>query len=106
MAARRVAARARGRAWVALALLGFVLVGAAVIWRRAQGHAQARTLLALEQQRLQLQAQRAQLRSEIRDLVSRSSLAAVVEKRLDMHVPNDTQLVILTRPQHGAVAGP
>ena len=106
MAARRVAARARGRAWVALALLGFVLVGAAVIWRRAQGHAQARALLALEQQRLQLQSQRAQLRSEIRDLVSRSSLAAVVEKRLDMHVPNDTQLVILTRPQRAAAASP
>jgi hypothetical protein len=99
VAARRVAARARGRAWVALALLGFVLVGAAVIWRRAQGHAQAKTLLALEQQRLQLQSQRTQLRSDIRDLVSRSALASVVEKRLDMHVPNDTQLVILTRPR-------
>jgi type II secretory pathway pseudopilin PulG len=106
MAARRVAARARGRAWVALALLGFVLVGAAVIWRRAQGHAQAKALLALEQQRLQLQSQRTELRSEIRDLVSRSSLAAVVEKRLDMHVPNDTQLVILTRPPHAAVPTP
>jgi hypothetical protein len=106
VAARRVAARARGRAWVALALLGFVLVGAAVIWRRAEGHAQARALLALEQQRLQLQSQRAQLRSEIRDLVSRSSLAAVVEKRLDMHVPNDTQLVILTRPPRAAVVNP
>jgi hypothetical protein len=89
-----------------LALLGFVLVGAAVIWRRAQGHAQARALLALEQQRLQLQSQRAQLRSEIRDLVSRSSLQAVVEKRLDMHVPNDSQLVILTRSQRAAVATP
>jgi hypothetical protein len=99
VAARRVAARGRGRAWVALALLAFVLVGAGVIWRRAEGHAQANALLALEQQRLQLQSQRAQLRSDIRDLVSRSSLAAVVEKRLDMHVPNDTQLVILTRPR-------
>lgn len=106
MAARRVASRARGRAWVALALLGFVLVGAAVIWRRAEGHAQARALLALEQQRLQLQSQRAQLRSDIRDLVSRSSLAAVVEKRLDMHVPNDTQLVILTRPRMAAASAP
>ena len=99
MAPRRVAARGRGRAWVALALLGFVLVGASVIWRRAQGHAQARALIALQQQRLQLQAQRAQLRTDIRDLVSRSSLAAVVERRLDMHVPNDTQLVILQRPR-------
>jgi hypothetical protein len=106
VAARRVATRARGRAWVALALLGFVLVGAAVIWRRAQGHAQAKALLALEQQRLQLQSQRAQLRSDIRDLVSRSSLAAVVERHLDMHVPNDTQLVILTRPQRAAANAP
>lgn len=97
MAARRVAARGRGRAWVASALLAFVLIGAGVIWRRAEGHAQAKALLALEQQRLQLQSQRAQLRSEIRDLVSRSSLATVVEKRLDMHVPNDSQLVILSR---------
>ncbi len=91
---------------MALALFGFVLVGAAVIWRRAQGHAQAKALLALEQQRLQLQSQRAQLRSDLRDLVSRSALAAVVEKRLDMHVPNDTQLVILTRPARAASAAP
>lgn len=83
---------------MALSLLAFVLIGALVIWRRAEGHAQAKALLALEQQRLQLQSQRAQLRSEIRDLVSRSSLATVVEKRLDMHVPNDSQLVILPRP--------
>ena len=59
--------------------------------------------LFVGKQRLQLQSQRAQLRSDIRNLVSRSSLAAVVEKRLDMHVPNDTQLVILTRPPRVAV---
>jgi hypothetical protein len=29
-----------------------------------------------------------------------------VEKRLDMHVPNDTQLVILTRPRAAAVTTP
>jgi cell division protein FtsL len=106
VAPRRVAARGRGRAYVALALLAFVLIGAGVIWRRAQGHAQARALLALEQQRLQLQSERAKLRSDIRDLVSRSSLASVVEKRLDMHVPNDTQLVILTRPQRPSAGTP
>jgi cell division protein FtsB len=84
---------------VALALLGFVLIGAGVIWRRAAGDAQARELRALEQRRLQLEAQRAQLRSEIRDLSSRGKLAPVVESRLNMHVPNDTQLVILPRPR-------
>jgi cell division protein FtsB len=95
MAARRVTRR--GRTWVALALLGFVLVGAGVIWRRAAGIAQARELRELEQRRLQLEAQRAQLESDIRDVSSRSKLAPIVERRLDMHVPNDTQVVIIPR---------
>jgi len=95
--ARRVAPR--GRAWVALALLGFVLIGAGVIWRRAAGIAHARELRALEQRRLQLRAQRAQLESDIRDLSSRGKLVPVVEQRLQMHVPNDTQVVILPRVQ-------
>jgi cell division protein FtsL len=95
MAPRRVAPR--GRVWVGLALLGFVLIGAGVIWRRAAGIARARELRALEQRREQLEAQRAQLQSEIRDLSSRSRLAPIVEQRLDMHIPNDTQIVILPR---------
>ncbi|HXY31337.1 MAG TPA: hypothetical protein VEI06_11570 [Gemmatimonadaceae bacterium] len=95
MATRRVARR--GRAWVAIVLSGFVLIGASVIWRRATGVAQARELRDLEQRRLQLESRRAQLRGEIRDLASRSTLAPIAERRLHMHVPNDTQLVILPR---------
>jgi cell division protein FtsB len=82
---------------VALALLGFVLLGTGVIWRRAVGHAQAKELRALEDRRVQLDAQRAQLEGEIRDLSSRAKLAPVAEGRLHMHVPNDTELVILRR---------
>jgi cell division protein FtsL len=96
MAARRVAPR-RGRAWVALALLGFVLIGAGVIWRRAAGVAEARELRTLEQRRLQLQAERAQLESDIRDLSSRSKLVPIAERRLGMHIPSDTQVVIIPR---------
>ncbi len=59
--------------------------------------ANARELRELEQRRMQLEARRAQLRSQIRDLSSRSQLAPVVERTLGMHVPNDTQLVILPR---------
>ena len=87
----------RGRAWVALVLLGFLLLGTGVIWRRAVGHAQALQLQALEARRAQLDAQRAQLESDIRDLSSRAKLAPVAEGRLHMHVPNDTELVILRR---------
>jgi len=87
----------RGRAWVAFALLGFLHLGAGVIWRRALGHQQAQELRTLEMQRSQLDAQRAQLESDIRDLSSRAKLAPVAEGRLHMHVPNDTELVILRR---------
>ncbi len=96
MAKRRVAAR--GRTVLAVALLGFVLTAAAVIWRRAAGVEHARELRALEDKRLQLLAQRARLESEIREASSRSRLAPIVEKRLRMHVPNDTQVRILRRP--------
>lgn len=52
----------------------------------------------LEARRAQLEAQRAQLESDLRDLSSRAKLAPVAETRLHMHVPNDTELVILRRP--------
>lgn len=82
---------------MALVLLGFVLVGAGVIWRRTAGIAQARELRQLEQRRLQLEAQRAQLESDIRNLSSRSRLVPLAERSLGMHIPSDTQVVILPR---------
>jgi hypothetical protein len=89
--ARQVAPR--GRAWVALILVSFVLVAASVIWRRTAGVEQARELRSLRDRR-------AQLESDIRRASSRSVLLPIVERRLDMHVPNDTQVVILTRAPH------
>jgi hypothetical protein len=93
--ARSVAAR--GRTVIALALLGFVLIAAGVIWRRATGVAQSRELQALDQQRLRLEALRASLESDIRDASSRETLVPIAESRLHMHIPSDTQVVILPR---------
>src|SRR5687767_12288571 len=92
MAKRRVALR--GRSLVALGLVGFVLIATGVSWRRAAGISQAADLRALEQQVIQLEAQQARLESEIREASSRSTLAPVVERRLGMRVPSDTQVVI------------
>lgn len=97
MAARRVGAR--GRTTIAIALSGFVLISAGVIWRRTAGIEQARELSSLEQRRLQLQSERAKLVSEIRDAASRGRLAPLLERRLNLHVPNDTQVVILIKSQ-------
>ena len=100
MAKRRIALR--GRSWVALGLLGFVLIATGVIWRRAAGISQAADLRALEQQAVQLEAQQARLENEIREASSRSTLAPIAERRLGMRVPSDTQVVILPRsPRSG-----
>lgn len=87
----------RGRAWIALVLVSFVLIAAGVIWRRTAGVEQARELRSLQERRAQLEAQRSQLEGDIRRISSRSSLLPIVERRLGMHVPNDTQVVILPR---------
>ncbi|HEY9479848.1 MAG TPA: hypothetical protein VIP79_07145 [Gemmatimonadaceae bacterium] len=87
----------RGRAWVALVLVSFVLIAASVIWRRTAGVEQARELRSLRERRAQLEARKAQLETDIRRISSRSSIVPIVERRLEMHVPNDTQVVILTR---------
>lgn len=94
--ARAVAAR--GRSLVAVALLGFVLVATGVIWRRSYGIAQQRRLRTLEDRRASLEARAAALQNDIRELSSRARLAPVAEQRLDMHIPGDSQVVILNRP--------
>ncbi|HET7459394.1 MAG TPA: cell division protein FtsL [Gemmatimonadaceae bacterium] len=102
MAARRVgrgAKRGRGRSRVALLLVGFVLVAVGVIWRRTYGMAQSRELRELDRRRLDLVAQRTRLESDIRDLSSRARLAPIAEQRLKMHVPNDSQVVIIAVPR-------
>ena len=85
---------------MALALVTFVLVAAGVVWRRSYGIAQSREIGLLDRERAQLVAERAKLESEIRTLAGRGKLAEVAEQRLHMHVPNDSQVVIIPRPAH------
>jgi cell division protein FtsL len=87
----------RGRSVVAIALVGFVLLATGVIWRRSIGTARAREQQLLEQQRAALEAERAKLKGDIRDASSRAKLARLAEERLNMHVPNDSQVIFLKR---------
>lgn len=95
MAKRPVAVR--GRWIVAAVLLGFVVTTAAVIARRSYGVAEARQMSALETQLRQLRNERLRLESEIRAASSRVRIAPIAEGQLGMHVPADTQVVILPR---------
>jgi cell division protein FtsL len=80
-----------------MVLVGFVLLATGVIWRRSIGTARAREQQLLELQRDALEAERAKLKRDVRDASSRARLARVAEERLNMHVPNDSQVIFLKR---------
>ena len=80
--------RRRGRSVVALTLFGFVLVATSVIWRRSFGHSQSRLVQQLERQRLE---------REIREAASRDKLTPVVEQRLRLRMPSDSQVIVIQR---------
>ena len=95
MAKRRVGVR--GRWIVAAILIGFVVTTAAVIARRSYGDAQARKMSTVEERLRQLRNERVRVEAEIRDASSRVRLIPIAEAKLGMHVPADTQVVILPR---------
>jgi cell division protein FtsL len=98
--ARKVAAG--GRLGFALVLLAFVLIASGVVLRRTYGIRAARDLQAMETRRSGLIAERRRLESEIRIASSRARLQPIAERRLQMHVPTEAQVVYLTRGTRGA----
>jgi hypothetical protein len=92
--------RGRGRSWVALVLLAFVAVSAAVIWRRGYGVTRAVELRRLDRQRMQLLAQRASLQRRLHELTSRQRLVPLVESELGMRIPADTQVIVMPATPH------
>lgn len=87
----------RGRWIVAAVLVGFVVTTAAVITRRSYGDREARRISTVEAKLRQLRNERVRLESEIREGSSRVRLIPIAETRLGMHVPADTEVVILSR---------
>lgn len=88
----------RGRTWVAIGLVAFVLVAAAVVWRRSIGLREAAEVRRLDVQRAALDGEVTKLESTIRSLSSREKLGAVAEQRLRMRVPDDSQVIVLPSP--------
>ena len=85
------------RAFIVLGLLGFLVVAMGVIARRTLGIGQDRALRDLLRKRDALDASRVKLEVEIREASSRARLGPVAEKRLQMYVPADSQVIILPR---------
>ena len=86
-----------GRSLILLGLLGFFVVAMGVIARRTFGIGQARAIRDLERRRDALEASRVKLEVEIREASSRARLVPLAEQRLQMHVPADSQVIILRR---------
>jgi hypothetical protein len=84
---------------VALVLLGFVAIATSVIWRRAQGVSRAAEIARLTGRLQQLESEREKLAGELRDAASRRRMAPLVEQKLGMRVPPDSQVIILSPRQ-------
>jgi cell division protein FtsL len=87
-----------GRSIVTLVLAMALVIAIGVIVRRVYGRAQQAEIAALNRQVVELESRRAQLRADIRNQSSRRTLAPIVEQRLGMKVPADSQVIMLARP--------
>jgi cell division protein FtsL len=97
MATRRVGGSGRGRIRFALLLLVFLVIAGGVILRRTYGIEAASDIRRLDATRAALAAERLRLEGEIRSASGRATLQPIAEQRLDMHVPADSQVIILQR---------
>ena len=98
--AKKGASRSRGtRFLLVIGLIGFFVVATGVVTRRVFGISQAKALRALQTQRDAAEASRVQLEIEIREASSRARLGPIAERRLNMYVPADSQVIILPREQ-------
>ena len=88
-----------GRRTTALVLLAFLVLASAVVWRKTVGFAEGQKVRQLAERRTELASRRTRLEGEIRSNLTLRKLGAVVEKRLGLKVPADSQIILLTRPR-------
>jgi cell division protein FtsL len=91
----------RGRWVVAGGLIAFVLVSAAVIARRSFGHREGLALTALQRKKASLESERVRLGQQIRDGSSRNVIVPIAERKLGMHLPAESQIVMLRGSESG-----
>jgi len=92
----------RGRWSIAGGLAVFVIVATAVIARRSYGHSEGRELTALTRRKAALESERVKLEQQIRDASSRSVIVPLAERRLGMHLPSESQMVMLKAAPNGS----
>lgn len=82
-------------------LVAFVIVAAAVVARRSYGHSEGAELTALQRRKAALASERVRLQQQIRDASSRSVIVPLAERRLGMHLPTESQMILLRAATSG-----
>lgn len=90
--------RLKGRHWLMLWLVVFVVVLLAIAARQSAGFRTARRLGELREERTALEARRAELERQIRVASSRQVLVPIAERRLGLHQPSDSEFTLLPLP--------
>jgi len=88
----------KGRHWLALWLGLFLAIAGIVIARDTASYRSARRLAEYRQQRLTLEAERAELIRRVRLASSREVLVPKAEHSLGLHRPSDTEYVLFRLP--------
>jgi hypothetical protein len=88
----------KGRHWLMLWLLVFLCVLLAITTRQTAGFRTARRLHDLREERMTLEARRADLERRIRVGSSRQVLVPIVQRELGLHEPADSEFVLFVVP--------
>ena len=88
----------KGRHWVLLWLLIFMGGAVAVVTRQTAGLRTARRLHDLREERVSLEARRAELERRIRVASSRQVLVPMAKRTFGLHEPADSEFVLFAVP--------
>jgi hypothetical protein len=87
--------RLKGRHWLMLWWVVFVCVLLAIAARQSSGFRAARRLGELREERMALEARRAELERQVRAASSRQVLVPLAERTLGLHQPSDSEFTLL-----------
>jgi cell division protein FtsB len=94
--------RFRGRHWIALWLVAFLATTWLVYARQTAAIRAARELADLRARRADLEGQRADLERRVRAAQSRAVLVPRAQTRLGLHLPSDSEIILLPVPGNGS----
>jgi hypothetical protein len=84
-------------------LLLFLCVLIAITTRQTAGFRTARQLRDLHEERMALEARRADLERRVRVASSRQVLVPIVQRALGLHEPADSEFVLFVLPPNGSL---